>query len=195
VSAPVERDPWAVLGLADTATLDEVRAARRRLAKERHPDHGGDLGAMRELNEAFDRVVRSLLHAAAGTTAPPSPPAGAACTPPSGRDARFGPGRSRRSPYPVEHDTPSFTIDVLPVDAFEALLVVAGWIGEVLVDDPPYLLDVHLHDPSPCWCRLELLPEAGGTTVNLTVASVGRDLAPPAEAVRDVWVDQLNRLS
>jgi hypothetical protein len=30
--------------------------------------------------------------------------------------------------------------------------------------------------------------------VNLTVASVGRDLAPPAEDVRDAWVDQLNRL-
>ena len=187
----MEADPWAVLGLTDSATLDDVRAARRRLAKERHPDHGGDPDAMRELNTAFDRAVRTILHPVANPTAA-GPSAresgmdrGARSTPPPRR------GRPRS---PVEYDTPSFTIDVLPVDAFEALLVVAGWIGEVLVDDPPYLLDVHLHDPSPCWCRLELLPEAGGTTVNLTVASVGRDLAPPVEDVRDLWVDQLNRL-
>jgi hypothetical protein len=64
----------------------------------------------------------------------------------------------------------------------------------VLVDDPPYLLDVHLTDPAPCWCRLELLPEAGGTTVNLTVASVGRSMAPTVEVVRDTWIDQLNAL-
>ena len=182
------RDPWTVLGLRDTATLDEVRAARRRLAKDRHPDHGGDPDAMRELNAAFDGAVRAILQPTS-RTGPPSEPSG------PGPAAANRPGdRPSRRRFPVEHDTPSFTIDVLPVDAFEALLVVAGWIGEVLVDDPPYLLDVHLHDPSPCWCRLELLPEAGGTTVNLTVASVGRDLAPSVEAVRDVWVDQLNRL-
>ena len=64
--------------------------------------------------------------------------------------------------------------------------------GEVLVDDPPYLLEVHLNDPSPCWCRLELLPEAGGTIVSLTVASDGP--GPSAEAVRDVWVASLNAL-
>ncbi|MEZ5216771.1 MAG: hypothetical protein R2715_09340 [Ilumatobacteraceae bacterium] len=51
-------------------------------------------------------------------------------------------------------------IEALPVEAYEALLVVATWIGEVLVDEPPYLLDVHLHEPRPCWCRLELVPDA-----------------------------------
>ena len=187
----MEADPWAVLGLSASATLDDVRAARRRLAKERHPDHGGDPDAMRELNTAFDRAVRTILHPVSGAAAPGSP----GTDPGTVRGARpTAPPRRERPRSPVEYDTPSFTVDVLPVDAFEALLIVAGWIGEVLVDDPPYLLDVHLHDPSPCWCRLELLPEAGGTTVNLTVASVGRDLAPPVEEVRDVWVEQLNRL-
>jgi hypothetical protein len=187
----VERDPWAVLGLSSTATLDEVRAARRRLAKERHPDRGGDPAAMRELNAAFDHAVRRILHppAPAGATGDASAPVEA----PAARVTPPHRGRNRPR-FPVEHDTPSFTIDVLPAEAFEALFVVAAWIGEVLVDDPPYLLDVHLHDPSPCWCRLELLPEAGGTTVNLTVASVGSDLAPTVEDVRDVWVDQLNQL-
>lgn len=183
-------DPFVVLGIAPTATLDEVRAARRRLALDRHPDRGGDPAAMRELNVAFDAAVRAILHPPASRPsamhddAPPAPR-------PAPQDQPLPPRQARRL---VEHDMPSFTIDVLPVEAFEALLVVASWIGEVLVDDPPYLLDVHLTDPAPCWCRLELLPEAGGTTVNLTVASVGPSLAPSVEAVRDVWIDQLNTL-
>jgi hypothetical protein len=82
---------------------------------------------------------------------------------------------------------------VLPVESFEALLVVAAVLGEVLVDDPPYLLEAHLHDPGPCWCRLELLPEAGGTTVIVTVAGIDAP-PPPVEDVRDRWVAELNAL-
>ena len=94
----------------------------------------------------------------------------------------------------MEHDVPSFTIDALPVEAFEALLVVTSWIGELLVDEPPYLLDVHLYEPGHCWCRLELVPDAGASTVSLTVASIGGVPAPDVEAVRDAWVAHLNQL-
>lgn len=159
-------DPYAVLGLSPNATLDEVRAARRRLAAEFHPDHGGDTARMGEINVAFDAVAGLL------TQRPMLP-------------SRHG---------GVQHDTPSFTIDTLPVDAFEALLVVTSWIGEVLVDDPPYILEVHLTEPAPCWCRLDLVPDAGGSTVTLTVASVGGAPAPDVEAVRDTWVANVNRL-
>jgi hypothetical protein len=97
--------------------------------------------------------------------------------------------------YPgVQRDEPSFTIDTLPAEAFEALLIVTSWMGEVLVDDPPYVLEVHVNDPSPCWCRLDLLPDAGGSTVTLTVASIDGLPAPDVEAVRDLWVANLNRL-
>ncbi|MDP9465349.1 MAG: hypothetical protein M3P52_12045, partial [Actinomycetota bacterium] len=147
------------------ATLAEVRTTRRRLAAEFHPDHGGDAARMGEINVAFDTVVAHL----AGRPAPP----------------RF---------RGVQHDAPSFTIDVLPVEAFEALLVVTSWMGEVLVDDPPYVLEVHLTEPGPCWCRLDLVPDAGGSTVTLTVTSIGGDPAPDVESVRDVWVANLNRL-
>ena len=160
-------DPFAVLGLSRDATLAEVRTARRRLAAEFHPDHGGDALRMGEINVAFDIVVAQL-----ADRREPSPP-------------RF---------RGVQHDAPSFTIDALPVEAFEALLVVTSWIGEVLVDDPPYILEVHLTDPGPCWCRLDLVPDAGGSTVTLTVAPVGEDTAPDVESVRDVWVANLNRL-
>ena len=183
MSAPGDGDdPFARLGLARGATLDDVRAARRRLAKQVHPDHGGDAAAMRALNATFDAAVKAVLARAERPPAEPPRQAAAASTAPAPR------GRHRR----VEHDAPSFTIDVLPVDAFEALLVVTAWHGEVLVDDPPYLLEVHLQDPSPCWCRLELLPDAGGTIVNLTV--LGTDAGPTAEEVRDLWVASLNAL-
>ena len=92
------------------------------------------------------------------------------CTP---RRNQRPPSRSRLPPRPppprryqgVQHDAPSFTIDHLPAEAFEALLVVTSWMGEVLVDDPPYVLEVHLTEPGPCWCRLDLVPDAGGSTV------------------------------
>ena len=163
-------DPFAVLGLQPTATLAEVRAARRRLASEFHPDHGGDAVRMGEINVAFDAAVAHLT----GRRPLPAPV-------PSGYRG-------------VQHDDPSFTVDALPAETFEALLVVTAWMGEVLVDDPPYLLEVHLFEPAPCWCRLELLPEAGGSSVTLTVASVGGQPAPDVEAVRDLWVANLNRL-
>jgi hypothetical protein len=106
-------------------------------------------------------------------------------------------------------------IEALPAEAFEALLVVTSWIGEVLVDEPPYLLDVHLAPPYDCWCRLELVPDAGSSTVSLTVAGVDRadpvggvddvegderdDVVdgasvPDVELIRDLWVRELNRL-
>ena len=89
---------------------------------------------------------------------------------------------------------PSFSIDLLPAEAFEALLLVVGWIGEVLVDDPPYLLDAHLYEPAECWCRIELLPEAGASTVRLTVIGPEGEDAPPVDDVRDVLVACLHQL-
>jgi DnaJ-like protein len=161
-------DPFTVLGVSPTATLAEVRAARRRLAAEFHPDHGGDATRMGEINVAFDTAVAHL----------------------SGRRALPPPPRFRG----VQHDAPSFTIDLTPVGAFDALLVVTSWMGEVLVDDPPYVLEAQLGEPGPCWCRLDLLPDAGGSTVTLTVASIEGEPAPDVEAVRDLWVSNLNRL-
>lgn len=171
-------DPFAVLGVGPDATIEEVRIARRRLAAQFHPDHGGDAGRMGEINAAFEAAVAELTHRSLSPAAPAVTP-----VPPS-------PDRYRG----VQYDEPSFTIDRLPAEAFEALLIVTAWMGEVLVDDPPYVLEVHLTEPGPCWCRLDLVPDAGGSTVTLTVASIGDTPAPDVEAVRDVWVANLNRL-
>ena len=194
-------DPFVVLGVAPTASPAELAAARRRLARTLHPDAGGDAAAMQRLNAAYElalAVVRALEDADAAEDAPvqsspappPAPPPGPAPRPPR----RSGLGRPPRGR--VDRDAPSFTIEALPVEAFEALLVVISWAGEVLVDDPPYLLEVFLQEPEPCWCRIDLLPEAGGSTVNLTVVSPeeGRP-APDVEAVRDHLIALLGQLA
>ena len=62
--------------------------------------------------------------------------------------------------------------------AFEALLIVTSWIGEVVVDEPPSQLDVVILDPLRCWCRLDLVPDAGASTVSLTIAALPDEAAP-----------------
>ena len=181
-------DPFVVLGLPPTATAADVAAARRRLAKSMHPDIGGDADRMRRVNEAANTVLRRLRDAAATTSAaatrpsPPTPPA-----PSPVADDGTWVGR-------YVNDTASFTIEALPAEAFEALLVVTTWIGELLVDDPPYALETVLSEPASCWCRLDLVPDAGATTVGLTLASIDRSPVPHIDLVRDTWVAELNRL-
>ena len=66
-------DPFAVFGLTERATLTELRAARRELAKRLHPDHpGGDGERMQarvelHLHHLVDRpVARHAAHAGEG---------------------------------------------------------------------------------------------------------------------------------
>jgi hypothetical protein len=92
----------------------------------------------------------------------------------------------------VQYDEPSFTIDTLPVDAYAALERVAVGLGQIVAEDPPYVLEAVLRPPYLCWCRLELLPEAGATTVMLVVGGVRHRRPPVIEEVRDLWIDALN---
>jgi hypothetical protein len=169
-------DPFAALGLTDTASAESVRAARRDLAKRHHPDAGGDAEMMRSINQAAGEALQEI--------------ANRASTPALPFESQF---ESQIEPTGVLRDVPSFTVEALPVETFEALLVVTTWIGEVLDDDPPYRLDVHLHEPAPCWCRLELVPDAGASTVSITLANETGQPVPNIERVRDIWIDQLNR--
>jgi hypothetical protein len=168
---------FARLGLQKgRATRAEVIAARRRLARELHPDRqGGNSELMAEVNQSGDIALtyvneRIVDNSTANSTRDSPPPQ-----------------------QPVQRDHPSFTIDVLPVEACEALRIVASWVGEIIDEDPPYLLDVVMHDPCSVWCRLELVPDAGATTV--TVSATGEsERGVNIEAIRDVWIDQLNQL-
>ena len=57
-----DRDPRAVLGLPLDATRDEAQRAFRRLAKQTHPDAGGNVAAFRVVAGAWADL---------GTTLPP----------------------------------------------------------------------------------------------------------------------------
>jgi DnaJ-class molecular chaperone len=52
-------DPYARLGLARGATLDEIRAAFRRLARQHHPDAGGSVEAFAELSGAYTKLTKA----------------------------------------------------------------------------------------------------------------------------------------
>ena len=48
-----------VLGIRPGATREEIRSAYRALALKHHPDHGGSVERMREINLAYATIVRN----------------------------------------------------------------------------------------------------------------------------------------
>jgi hypothetical protein len=98
-----------------------------------------------------------------------------------------------------ERDVSSFTVDALPAECFEALLVVAGISGAISHDEPPYQLEFSLHDADVVgslhgWCRCDLVPEAGATTVSLLVGTDEISHGISVEEVRDYLVANLNAI-
>lgn len=172
-----------MLGLDAGAGAGEVVEARRRLARTAHPDVGGTLDGMQRINEAAEQALALLgrvepsMSSVERSSAAPSDPAETVVR------------RDR-----VRHDHPSFTIEALPAEAFEGLLVVASWLGDLISDDPPYELEIALTGPVRGWCRIDLVPDAGASTVSLTVAGEPGCAPPDLESVRDLWIDGLNQL-
>lgn len=60
--APVGGMWWEVLGVSQTASLEEARAAWKRLATENHPDKGGDQDRMAQINKAFADAEKEINH-------------------------------------------------------------------------------------------------------------------------------------
>ena len=187
IAGPMDDDPFDVLGIDRTSTADEVHRARRRLAKRLHPDHGGDAAGMQAINAAADAALFAL-NRPSSPMPDQSPHDESNRDDPNRDDANSG--RRRR----VATDSPSFTVEALPVETFDALVIVANWMGEVLVDEPPYVLESRLVDPFECWCRLDIVPDAGASTVSIAVATYDDRSLPDVDAVRDAWVANLNRL-
>jgi hypothetical protein len=69
-------DPFAVLGVTPDASVDEVAAAYRRLAKRWHPDRIGgesDAGRMADINAAYDLLRSERWLERRGRAAPVAP--------------------------------------------------------------------------------------------------------------------------
>lgn len=156
------------------ASADEIRQAWKKRARMVHPDVGGTDSAMQELNEALQSALE-LVGAPVSLKAVP-------------------PILVRR-----ERDVSSFTVDVLPAECFEALLIVAGISGAISYEEPPYQLEFSLHDSDVTgalngWCRCDLVPEAGATTVSLLVGTEASSEGVSVEEVRDYLVANLNEI-
>jgi hypothetical protein len=175
----VSPDPFGVLGLPASASLEEVRAARRRLAKALHPDRGGDERRMQEVNAAFDLAVRSILRPTLPPRGDPGPDEASPVT--ARRTGRPAPRTYGR----VQRDDAAFVVHA-PLDvAFEALVGAAGRIGSLGALDHGELIEFRLGPPRAA-VRLTLLPEGLGTMVS--ILTVG---ARSVEEVRDVLIAAL----
>lgn len=182
---------YALLGVNPLAKDADVVAARRRAAFNVHPDRGGSHGAMAKVNAAFATImkVRRAVAIDQGSDVEPSRVQSAPSSMSDGLPKR-----------PVLWcDAPSFTINLLPVEAFEYLLIAAQELGDIVDTDPPYILEVIMHPHSgrhsigEQWCRLELFPDAGSSTVSL-ICEVSQEDEREAESCRDRWVEAVNAL-
>lgn len=173
----VDESFYQLLGVTRSSTVSEIVAARRVLAREFHPDRGGDPQHMAIINLAFDTIIASHGKEASQqitvTSANVSP-----------ADAL---APEATSVFCVDH--PSFTINALPVVAYEVLLLAARVLGDVSSDEPPYLLEVQLEDPPMTWCRLEIVPDAGSSTISFVV-----DKEIDAQQIRDLWITTINEI-
>lgn len=52
----IEASPYAVLGLGNAASFDEVKTAFRKLVLKHHPDKGGDSETCRRVIAAFKQI-------------------------------------------------------------------------------------------------------------------------------------------
>lgn len=179
-----------MLGLAPTATEREIHDARRRLAKQAHPDAGGSVEQMQRVNDAAAAALRQRSPTFAPHQRSTQEPAHQQST----QHQQTGQHTNRPAGGAVRRDHPSFTVEALPAETFEALLVVASWLGDVIDDEPPYGLELALTEPMGGWCRLDLMPDAGASTVSITVAGAPGHPTPSVDAIRDTFVDGLNRL-
>ena len=174
-------EAFTLLGLDIGAPIDVIRRAWRIKSIEHHPDAGGSNESMVRLNLALETAL--LWEPSTSSNVPNN-------------------NHKQETTQVASHlrrDVSSFSVNVLPVECWLALEVVAALCGPMIQDDPPYLLEFMLHDSSlpssrNAWCRCECVPEAGATTVHLTVGSTMESEIPSIDDVRDFLVDQLNRI-
>ncbi|QEH33914.1 Chaperone protein DnaJ [Aquisphaera giovannonii] len=85
-----EIDPKSVLGVAEDASLDQIRDAYRRKSKILHPDAGGEEWAFRILAQSYEILSTARVRRAAAAE-PPHPAAATAASHDARRDRKAGP--------------------------------------------------------------------------------------------------------
>jgi len=171
-----------ILGLDSRATHEQIREARRALSLVHHPDRGGDPETMALINRAADELLADSSNQNPSTSST-STTTFTEQVPESGVERV------------VVVDRPSFTIDVLPVVAHEVLALAVASVGEIMDDDPPYVLEFVVIGATRIddriWCRADIVPDAGSSTVSLsTEARFTNEL----ERLRDLLVREINAL-
>jgi hypothetical protein len=161
----------AVLGLAPSATVDDARAAYRRLVRAHHPDLAGDVGT-RTTARVIDawRVLRDVGPA---PVAPPPAPVVDATT-----------------------DGDTITLDVPADEAFLVLLEAAHRVGDVTHVSPgDALLEalIAFDDGRTCSLVISLQGRANGTTdAFCTLQALDAGATPPVGLVVDALVEELS---
>lgn len=166
-----EQEARAVLGLAPSATVDDARAAYRRLVRAHHPDVAGDVGT-----QTTARVIdawRVLREAAPNTEID-----------------------VEAATVDATSDGDTITLDVPADEAFLLLLEAAHRVGDVTHVSPgDALLEalIAFDDGRTCSLVISLQGRANGTTdAFCTLQALDAGPTPPVGLVVDALVDALS---
>jgi hypothetical protein len=151
VTAPFDRtEALRVLQLPPSADTDEVKRAYRRLARDHHPDHGGDVDGFHELQRAYEVLLRAEAPARPG--------------PPRGRPSR------RRVSWAEAQEGSGPAVDV---EAVRWHLPVAA--GEVRLDRDRLAVTLAAEHPDPVH-PVRATSRAPGSRMNRAAAKLSPDL-------------------
>jgi hypothetical protein len=173
-------ESFEILGINSEADDVEIRRAWKEKAAKLHPDVGGTHNDMIRLNDAL-KVALAHVHSTELR-----------------KDETTPQSTSRKARGFVVRDMSCFTIDTLPVDAWQLLYVSANHCGPIIDEEEPYVLEFLLSDTSieafaSVMCRCEIVPEAGASTVHLSLFTEHGSVNG-VEIVRDLLVSTINEL-
>lgn len=90
--------PEDILGVSETADIDQINAAYRKLAREHHPDMGGDRHQFQQINEAYEKLIRKSKTRTLGFESPANRDRDAAAPPPDLQPAYENPFQTPKKP-------------------------------------------------------------------------------------------------